>query len=346
MTTLIKQSMIENLGESFDKKIDHTMTGELVGIRNFVVNGSFDVHQPALEDVVIGAGASGYVTDMVKVSTTAGMTCTFRRVRSTSWAYGPNHGFFEFGGSGLIGSSVTFFVESARTLANRPATLTFYAANNMTSNLQVIVRQHFGTGGSPSNSVDIVIDLNDVANSLSETGQRKIPFFMPTVGGRTFGTNGDDHIEIIFIPQVGIANNLVLGRVGLVAGDASFTSDPIGRRTFPQELALAQRYFCKTFDHDVVPIRNSGNTNGAIWATGQVANVRFGTNWRFPVSMRAIPLVTTFSPNAATANWRTNTTTPTAVVTGGGTQGVYIAGTTSVTAGADYSIHATADARY
>ena len=112
---------------------------------------------------------------------------------------------------------------------------------------------------------------------------------------------------------------------------------------FEAELAHCQRYYEKTFDLGVAPVQNAG-TVGSLCASGAVTNQTFTVDWLFKTSKRSSPTITTFSTNAASANWSTNTTTPTAASTATGTNSTCIQGTTSVTAGNAYNIQATADA--
>ncbi len=78
-------------------------------------------------------------------------------------------------------------------------------------------------------------------------------------------------------------------------------------KKYDEDLAACRRYFFKTFDIDIAPVQNVGNTLGTIrsiagkaGATGTAAVIPF----RFPVRMFATPTVTTFNPSAANAQIR------------------------------------------
>lgn len=121
---------------------------------------------------------------------------------------------------------------------------------------------------------------------------------------------------------------------------------PFEVRPLGVELMLCQEYYEKSFPIGTAPAQNTGSTLGAASATGQVTNQRFGTHVQYKVTKWARPsLITLYSPNAASGNWSTNVTTPTAVVANDGEAGFYVAGTSNVTAGADYAIHWTAEAK-
>ena len=87
--------------------------------------------------------------------------------------------------------------------------------------------------------------------------------------------------------------------------------------------------------------QNSGDFN-SLYTIAQVNNLSFSVTWKLPVTMRANPTVTTYSPNAANANWSPNATTPTAAVATTSQELTVINGTTSTTAGNGYYIHASA----
>ena len=119
------------------------------------------------------------------------------------------------------------------------------------------------------------------------------------------------------------------------------TATPFERRLYNQELANCQRYYAKTFPQSVAVAQNSGDFN-SLYTIAQVNNLSFSVTWKLPVTMRANPTVTTYSPNAANANWSPNATTPTAAVATTSQELTVINGTTSTTAGNGYYIHASA----
>ena len=119
---------------------------------------------------------------------------------------------------------------------------------------------------------------------------------------------------------------------------------PFEHRSIGLETTLCQRYYEKSFPYATAPAQNVGSALGAAYATGQVLNQAFSTLVTFAATKRAAPTVTTYAPDAATANWSTNTTTPTASTTNIGDSGFALIGNTAVTAGNGYSIHWAADA--
>jgi hypothetical protein len=160
-------------------------------------------------------------------------------------------------------------------------------------------------------------------------------------------------IELVFSLPAGISTTnpavgagATIGGGTWIIGNVQLEKGPIAtpfeRRSFSHEVILCQRYFEKTFDLSVAPAQNVGSFNGAITGTGAAANTAFGAQWWFKANKFASPSVVTYTPNAATATWSTNTTTPTLSGAVFGTSSIYLNGTTSVTAGNNYSVHAVA----
>jgi hypothetical protein len=119
-------------------------------------------------------------------------------------------------------------------------------------------------------------------------------------------------------------------------------------RPYGTELALCQRYFCKTFPIETAPAQNLGYT-GAMGAisinTGSATSLWM--HWHFPVEMRATPTLTTFSPGTTNANWYSPAGPSSGTTAGtfaGSTRFLNIYNTNAPAAGADivYYIQATA----
>jgi hypothetical protein len=97
------------------------------------------------------------------------------------------------------------------------------------------------------------------------------------------------------------ADILYITDVQLEAGNVA---TPFERRPFGMELALCQRYYCKTFDYDVAPATNTTDENGCLSArSGGTDGGAVTINWKFPVTMRTNPTVTLYNPNAADSDF-------------------------------------------
>ena len=155
--------------------------------------------------------------------------------------------------------------------------------------VSVILRQYFGTGGSPSAYVDTAIGAVTLAATatlynFSLTGA------VPTIAGKTLGTNGDDYAEVIFLFPSGTTFTLNLWNVQ--AEDGVYAT-PFELRPKGIEKMLCQRYFHSTFADGVSPGHNNGSNAGS--STGSLQYVI-----SYPVEMRRVPTVTTYSCGALT----------------------------------------------
>jgi hypothetical protein len=138
-------------------------------------------------------------------------------------------------------------IEDVRTFAGQTATISFWAkGTNPTTpgNLAVIVSQNFGSGGSPSSAVstaagNFVLTANWTRYSFTVT--------IPSISGKTFGTNQNSRLEIWFGQGTSISTDsweLDLWGVQLEAGSVA-TAFQTATGTVQGELAACQRYYQK-----------------------------------------------------------------------------------------------------
>jgi hypothetical protein len=80
--------------------------------------------------------------------------------------------------------------------------------------------------------------------------------------------------------------------------EAGTVATPFEHRSFGQELALCQRYFCKTYQQDTVPGATGTTGVGALFTPNPVTNSYpiLGT-WNFPSTMRATPTIVLYNPS-------------------------------------------------
>ncbi|QIG72885.1 putative phage tail fiber protein [Rhizobium phage RHph_Y65] len=180
-------------------------------------------------------------------------------------------------------------IEDVRSLAGKRATVTFYAKADSTKNISIDLVQSFGTGGSPSSNVDFA-----PKKVLLSSSWQKFSYTIniPSVSGKTLGSNGDHYLGLRFWFDAGSnwnTNTVSLGqqsgtfdiaRVSLVEGDATSETDPFYPRHYGQELSLCMRYF------QVITV---------LLRAYQASGYNFSTRAQFPVPMRTTPTMTTVS---------------------------------------------------
>lgn len=100
-------------------------------------------------------------------------------------------------------------------------------------------------------------------------------------------------------------------RLADVQLNASIFSKAYQRESFAVTLQKCQRYYWQTFDYGNLPASNHAQgAAGAIgYASVNAGAVPYSFNFTYPVEMRGAPIITSYNPLAAGANWR-NTSTP------------------------------------
>lgn len=142
-------------------------------------------------------------------------------------------------------------VESVRRLTGKTVTVSFWAASAGAAGLQLGVSglQYFGSGGSPSPTIAFPGQLV----SISQTFARyQLTFNLPSMIGKTLGTNGDDYTQFNIWYSSGVNNSVNAGGLGVQSGIATIWGFQIevGSQATPLEklvpevdLARCQRFY-------------------------------------------------------------------------------------------------------
>ena len=103
-------------------------------------------------------------------------------------------------GSGMTSFAFSQRVEDVRRFSGRNCCLSVWAkVSSGTIALTAKVDQDFGTGGSPSSNVVTSCNTEDASQTVTTTWQRfRFRFSMPSVSGKTLGSGGNDHTDVIF----------------------------------------------------------------------------------------------------------------------------------------------------
>jgi len=222
------------------------------GRKNYIINGNFDIWQRGTSQTNAGYASddrwSNYHNGSTKTHSqqefTLGQTDVpnepkyFSRTVVTSVAGVYNYCF------------KIQRLESVRSLAGKTATLSFYAKADAAKNIAVELTQQFGTDGSPSEAITGI----EVTTCVLTTSWQKftITVNLPSIAGKTLGTNNDDSLELLFWFDAGSYYNARTNSLGQQSGTfdiaqvqleegsvaTNFEYRPIG-----EELALCQRYY-------------------------------------------------------------------------------------------------------
>jgi hypothetical protein len=245
--------------------------------KNKVINGDFRIWQRGTSftnpgtytaDRFIGqSDTTGY--SVSQQAFTAGAAPVAGYEASYFWRYNRTSGSSAY-------NQLVYQMEDVRTFANQTVTLSFWAKADSARTLSIDGYQIFGTGGSPSSPSQW-----GVSGSASVTTAWQRFTFTGTVtsiSGKTIGTNGSDNL-LKFILNFGTATSFTfdIWGVQLEAGSVA-TPFTTASNTLQGELALAQRYYFRTYDV-TQPYMHCFCYNGT--------SIQF--NYRLPVTMRTTP---------------------------------------------------------
>jgi len=144
-------------------------------------------------------------------------------------------------------------IERVRRLAGKTVTVSFYAktAVGTVPKVGLNALQNFGSGGSPSANAWAL--TTGTAVTLSTTWTRyTVTLAIPSVVGKTLGTNGDDSTALALWFSSGITNNALSGNIGVQSGTISIwgvqleigsSPSPLEKPEPQQDLADCQRFY-------------------------------------------------------------------------------------------------------
>jgi hypothetical protein len=179
-------------------------------------------------------------------------------------------------------------IENVKRLSGKTVTISFTGyVTSGTARIGVGLRQQFGTGGSPSATVDV----NATAVTLTTTLSRySVTLAVPSISGKTLGTNNDHSTRLGFFLSAGANNNTVAGGIGVQSNtfalwgvqlEIGSVASPLEKLDPRMDLANCQRFY---------------QVLNAFLAGYALANVQIGYFVPFYTSMRAPPTITIATP--------------------------------------------------
>jgi hypothetical protein len=229
--------------------------------KNKIINGDFNVNQRNFSSSTVGNGNLLCFDRWMQFS--LGGTTTWSAQIFTPGA-APVSGyegrnFLQIVSTGQSGSGdnsrITQKIESVRTFAGQTVSVSFWARSTSgTPSLASYAYQDFGTGGSAS--AGLVVNGNKVTLSTS-WARYSISIAIPSISGKTIGTNNDDCLWIQFVTSGGSDFNTPTNSIGIqsttiqlwgvqIEAGSVATAFQTATGTIQGELAACQRYYYKT----------------------------------------------------------------------------------------------------
>lgn len=222
----------------------------LPNFRNKIINGNFDIWQREISNPYT-ANQFGSDRWLVRKNDTVNFSIDRQSfiVGQTAIPNNPRYYLNLTLNSSGSGSDYIFLcqrIEDVRTLSGKTVTLSFWAKTDTAHTFTggtiapLEITQHFGTGGLPNVNVRTVIQ-NSI--SLTTTWQKlSYTFTVPSISGKTIGTNNNDYLEIGFLgmEDQDVGRTISISQVQLEEGTVA---TPFEHRPIGLELSLCQRYY-------------------------------------------------------------------------------------------------------
>ena len=311
-----------------DAKFFQTANAFLAG-KNKIINGDFYINQRAFTSTTTDGA---FTFDRWTLNNGGGFGTftaeTFTLGAAPVAGYeGKNFIKVSTAGASGAGQGTTIFqrIEDVRTLAGQTATVSFWAkADSGTPSVSLELIQNFGTGGSPSASVTAIgVTKFSITSSWA---RYSATVSIPSISGKTIGTDNNSRLQPIFWTSAGSDNNARTNSLGIQNANISFwgvqveagsvaTPFQTATGTIQGELAACQRYYYR-----ITPTANGQKYTVGSCETTTAAELVVP----FPVSMRIAPTALEQSGTATDYSIRAGAT----VTTCNGTP-VFLIGTTN-----------------
>lgn len=345
--------------------------GGLTGFRNKIMNGCMRLAQRGTTFTGIGSAAYsldrwrfgvvgaavGDITQSTDVPATGGYINSLRYTVTTADASlaagdfvaistrveGNNLADLLLGTASAVGIAISFWVRSSVTGSQS------VSIQNGAENRSYIASFTINVANTwEQKTLSLTGDTS--GTWLTTTGIGLILTF-PLAMGSTYTTTAGTWQAGAFYGVTGGVNNVgTIGNIFAITGvqlEAASAATEFERRPLGFELALCQRYYCKTFPYATAPAQSASQL-GAIQAvasgTGVAPNAGLAVSWRFPVEMRGAPTITTYTPTIANSGWYdTPSGTNLTVLTSATSSACRFLNNAAATNATLYQIHAAAD---
>jgi hypothetical protein len=268
--------------------------GQLAGFRNAIINGAMEIAQrgtsfttPASNTltldrwrIVYDGSGSTFTVSRQPVANQAWLDKGFRYMLQYAQTVA---------GSGGTTRQIIHKIEGVRSFAGRNVTVSISGYSDAPRTVTVWFAQVFGTGGSPSATVNSATQNWSLTTTPADFSAT---FALPTINGKTLGSNNDDSLTVLMNLPLNTAHTINMTGVTVEPG---IVKTPFEWRPPQQELALCQRYYQTV----------GWQTNGY-----STAGTSYALNVPYPVVLRATPTVT---PSVGT---QTNCSGGTAIAVG------------------------------
>jgi hypothetical protein len=252
--------------------------GPLAGFRNRIINGHFDFWQRGTSFTL--STSFQYTADRWRAKVgTGGAGSIVRNISTTNQPYLTLAITTAGTGTHELSQPIEFVRSVSDDGGPKPVSVSFNLARSSgTGTVDVSLLQYFGSGGSPSGSVSLSL------GTITPTGtvtRYTLSGTLASIAGKTFGTNNDDQLVLVFTPSNAVATY----DFSAIQVEQGTVATPFERRSYGQELSLAKRYY------------QLGGGLGAVYQGGATATFSFQA--KLEPEMRAAPTASVFNGTTA-----------------------------------------------
>jgi len=289
---------IRALGDAIDTSVWNVGYGQAG--KNKLINSDFNINQRAFSSTTTASTFTfdRWITAFVDGTSTASLQ-TFTTGAAPVAGY-ESKNFLRLQSTGqTLTSALTAIaqrIENVRTVAGQTVTVSFWAkASSGTPSVGVWAQQSFGTGGSPSATVNVTGNKTAITTAWA---RYSITIAINSISGKTIGTNEDSYINFLFAISGGSDRNSYLNSLGIQTATIDFwgmqveygskaTPFQTATATIQGELAACQRYYYRA-----TAAQNFSSVTGLATATSTTACLVQPT---IKSTLRAIPTTVDFS---------------------------------------------------
>jgi|688.fasta_scaffold355431_3 hypothetical protein len=285
---------IRALGDAIDTSVWNVGYGQAG--KNKIINGDFSINQRSFTTTTAGFV---FLFDRWQNAVTGGTVTSTNQTFTLGAAPVAGYegkSFLDIATTGQSAAGdytqLSQRIEGVRSFAGQTVTFSFWAkAASGTPKIALEFTQYFGTGGSPSATLNI--DAGQVTTSTA-WARYSVTVAIPSISGKTIGTAGDDWLRATFWLSAGSTFNARTGSLGIQNATISIWGVQVeyGSKMTPfqtasggsiqGELAMCQRYY----------IRLGGDSNYqplSTWASAYSTTSIDTIPVPLPVTMRIVP---------------------------------------------------------
>ena len=215
--------------------------GPLAGFRNAIINGNFDIWQRGTSDFGQGYRADRWNAYLVAGASMLQSRYTLTDAQRNIIGYEAAYAWQVVTGDTTSSVQLQQPIEGVKTFASQQISVSFWAFTDTgTCTISSLMAQGFGSGGSPSTSVETSLTLSATTITTTPTKITAV-VTLPSITGKTLGTDpNSDSLSLVIRKVAGAANRLRIAQVQMEPGPVA---TPFERRPIGTELSLCQRYY-------------------------------------------------------------------------------------------------------